>query len=157
MKRVGRLNGKTIIQGDPNTVTSNQILAKIDPTNGGGGVGSNIELKERTNSGLKNITSSDNLIYFTFSNYDNNFITLVSPILVIKTKGKILKTNLFPVLTGVFPNDYEILCCGNIENFIIPDENIDGKYEVLTFDEFKKFALDTEGIVVQKVNLQDLI
>lgn len=36
MKRVGRLNGKTIIQGDPNTVTPNQILAKIDPTNGGG-------------------------------------------------------------------------------------------------------------------------
>lgn len=36
MKRVGRLNGKTIIQGDPNIVTPNQILAKIDPTNGGG-------------------------------------------------------------------------------------------------------------------------
>ena len=154
MKRVGRLNGKTIIQGDPNTVTPNQILAKIDPTNGGGG--SNIELKERTNSGLKNITSSDDLIYFTLSNYDSDYLLYVTSVIVIKTEGKVIKAPLYPVLTGVISNKYEILYCGNIENFIIPGDTI-GKYDILTFDEFKKLALDKEGIIVQKVNPQDLI
>lgn len=31
MKRIGRLNGKVIVEGDPNTITPNQILAKKKP------------------------------------------------------------------------------------------------------------------------------
>lgn len=30
MKRIGKLNGKTVVQGDPNLVKSNQILYKED-------------------------------------------------------------------------------------------------------------------------------
>lgn len=49
MKRIGKLNNKIVVQGDPNLVKSNQILYKED-SNG-------IVLQERKNNNLENITA----------------------------------------------------------------------------------------------------
>lgn len=49
MKRIGKLNNKIVVQGDPNLVKSNQILYKEDS--------SGIVLQERKNNNLENITA----------------------------------------------------------------------------------------------------
>lgn len=62
MKRIGKLNNKIVVQGDPNLVKSNQILYKEDS--------SGIVLQERKNNNLENITAggggSDKIEYFKF-------------------------------------------------------------------------------------------
>lgn len=152
MKRVGRLNGKTIIQGDQNTVTPNQILAKIDPTNGGGG--SNIELKERTNTGLKNITSSDNSIYFTMTSESNVSIQYICTSAIIKMTltGEIVNVPIAAALDFVVDSGKLICYCIN-SDIILP---INGSLKKVTFDEIIEDA-SAQGITIQKVNLQDLI
>lgn len=52
MKRIGRLNGKVVVQGDPNLVTKGQILYKQQ--------GNDIILQERKNNKLENITAEWN-------------------------------------------------------------------------------------------------
>lgn len=49
MKRIGKLNNKIVVQGDPNLVKSNQILYKEDS--------SGIVLQERKQNNLENITA----------------------------------------------------------------------------------------------------
>lgn len=51
MKRVGKLNNKIVVQGDPNLVKSNQILYK-ENSNG-------IVLQERKKNNLENITAGE--------------------------------------------------------------------------------------------------
>lgn len=68
MKRIGKLNGKTVVQGDPNLVKQNEILYKQEPEG--------IILQERKKNNLENITaggggSSDSeILYYKF--VDNN-------------------------------------------------------------------------------------
>lgn len=152
MKRVGRLNGKTIIQGDPNIVTPNQILAKIDPINGGGG--SNIELKERTNSGLKNITSSDNSIYFTITSGGGELLYFICTSIIIKMTltGEILNVP-FSTCASIEKGNAEVICYCNNSDIILP---VDDSLKKSTFDEIVEYA-SAQGIIIQKVNLQDLI
>lgn len=49
MKRIGKINNKIVVQGDPNLVKSNQILYKEGS--------SGIVLQERKNNNLENITA----------------------------------------------------------------------------------------------------
>ena len=62
MKRIGKLNGKTVVQGDPNLVKQNEILYKQEPEG--------IILQERKKNNLENITAggdSDKIEYFKFN------------------------------------------------------------------------------------------
>lgn len=69
MKRIGRLNGKVVVQGDPNLVTKGQILYKQQ--------GNDIILQERKNNKLESITAGEGgnsedseILYYKFVDSD---------------------------------------------------------------------------------------
>lgn len=116
--------------------------------------GSNIELKERTNSGLKNITSSDNSIYFTITDGSGDLLYYICTSAIIKMAltGEIVN---IPIVVAVdlVKDSGKLICYCCSSDTILP---VNGSLKKVTFDEFAEYA-STVGMTIQKVNLQDLI
>lgn len=77
MKRIGKLNNKIVVQGDPNLVKSNQILYKED-SNG-------IVLQERKQNNLENITAGEgngsNNMKISYYKISEDFDFILKPML----------------------------------------------------------------------------